>query len=61
MKVKKETKMTDKKLTVLRPNLKIKPSFAKRTIMTLKKDYIWWDSFNSEYLKEGACCVIDEL
>ncbi|CAA9540323.1 MAG: hypothetical protein AVDCRST_MAG96-4245 [uncultured Segetibacter sp.] len=33
MKVKKDTKMTGKKLTVLRSNPKIKPSFAERTAL----------------------------
>ena len=50
--------MTDKKLTVLRPNLKIKPSFEEGTAFLLKKDYTWPDSINSDYLKEGVCCVI---
>jgi len=54
MKVKKETKITGKKLTVLRPNPKIKPSFAEGTALLLKKSYTVQDSINSEYLKEGV-------
>ena len=52
--------MTDKELTVLRPNPKIKPSFAEGTVMLLKKNYTSEDSINSDYLTEGVCCVTRE-
>lgn len=52
--------MTGKELIVLRTNPKINPSFQEGAVTILTKNYTELESYGSEYLKKGVCCLIKE-